>query len=82
MVCGHKGQPEKVAKANRPARCRRLKGNRGRGTLETEKPPILGMVQRNGALKIQMLPNVQQGTIKPIITNYIKKDALIWTLAF
>ncbi len=42
LIAGHKGQPEKVREANRKARCRRLKGARGRGTLATEKPPCLG----------------------------------------
>lgn len=79
VVCGHKGQPENVVKANRPARCRRLKGKRGRGTLATEKPPILGMIQRDGSLAVRMLPNVQQETIKPIIKNCIKEKTLIYT---
>jgi hypothetical protein len=34
LVAGHKGQPDKVKQAKRPARCRRLKGARGRGTLK------------------------------------------------
>lgn len=78
-MCGHKGQPEKVEEANRPARCRRLKGARGRGTLETEKPPILGIVQRGGFLVIRMLPNVQQKTIEPVIKEHVEKGTLIYT---
>ena len=39
-IAGHKGQPDKVKQAKRPAR-RRLKGARGRGTLVNEKPPTL-----------------------------------------
>lgn len=27
-------------------------GHRGRGTLEKEKPPVLGMIQRNGEVVI------------------------------
>ncbi len=38
IVCGHKGQPDKVKKANRALLRRHLKGARGRGTLENEKP--------------------------------------------
>jgi len=44
-----------------------LKGAPGRGTLEKEKPPILGMIQRGGQVILKMLANVQQTTIKPII---------------
>lgn len=48
VVAGHKGQPEMVKKSNREGRRRRLKGKRGRGTAASDKPPILGMVQRGG----------------------------------
>ena len=79
VVCGHKGQPEKVKQAGRSARRRRLKGARGRGTLANEKPPILGLVQRGGALVMRLLPNVKQVTIKPIIEQYVRPDTLINT---
>jgi transposase-like protein len=79
VVAGHKGQPEIVRKLGRPGRRRRLKGKRGRGTLETEKPPVFGMIQRDGDVVIQMLPNVQQTTIQPIITTTIQKDSQIYT---
>ncbi len=46
VVAGHKGHPEAVKKKGRLPRRRRLKGERGRGTLAKEKPPILGMIQR------------------------------------
>jgi hypothetical protein len=48
VVAGHKGHPEAVRGAGRVGRRRRLKGERGRGTLAKEKPPILGMIQRTG----------------------------------
>jgi transposase-like protein len=75
LIAGHKGQPEKV----REACCRRLKGTRGRGTLATEKPPIFGMIQRSGEVRIWMLENVQQATIKPIILSSIAAGTLIFT---
>ena len=40
---------------------------RGRGTLEKEKPPIFGMIQRGGEVVIRMVENVQQRTIEPLI---------------
>lgn len=79
VVAGHKGQPEKVLQANRAARCRKLKGARGRGTLATEKPPVFGMIQRNGEVRIQMLENVQQVTIKPVILSSIEVGSLVFT---
>ncbi|MGC1859952.1 MAG: IS1595 family transposase [Methylocystis sp.] len=57
----------------------RLKGAPGRGTLEKEKPPILGMIQRGGQVVLKMLANVQQTTIKPIIEAGVAKGALIHT---
>jgi len=59
VVAGHKGHPEAVRKKGRLGRRRRLKGQPGRGTLEKEKPPILGMIQRTGRVVIRMLENVQ-----------------------
>lgn len=79
LVAGHKGQPEIVRKLGRQGRRRRLKGARGRGTLAAEKPPVLGLLQRNGEVRIQMLPNVQQETIRPIILNTVEPDSLLYT---
>ena len=79
VVAGHKGQPNAVAQKGRPGRRRRLKGKRGRGTLAEEKPPILGILQRGGQVVIQMLENVQQTTIKPLIKQTIQPGSLIYT---
>ncbi len=79
IVAGHKGQSEKVRKAGRLPRRRRLKGARGRGTLATEKPPVLGMIQRSGCVWIQMLENVQIKTIKPLIMGMVEKGTQVYT---
>ena len=79
IVAGHKGNPEAVAAQGRPGRRRRLKGKRGRGTLATEKPPILGILQPGGQVVIEMLENVQQATIKPLIKQTIEPGSLIYT---
>lgn len=49
------------------------------GTLEGEKTPVLGMLQRNGEVVIQMLSNVQQATIQPLISRTIAPSNLIHT---
>jgi transposase-like protein len=54
LVAGHKGHPAIVQARGREGRRNRLKGARGRGTLEAEKPPIFGMMQRSGELLIHM----------------------------
>ena len=79
IVAGHKGRSDKVKKKERKARRRRLKGARGRGTLEKEKPPIFGMIQRDGDVSITMLDNVQQVTIEPIIRDTIVEGTLVYT---
>jgi len=56
-----------------------LRGARGRGTLESEKPPIFGMIQRGGEVVIQMLENVKQVTIKPIIEAFVEQGSLVYT---
>ncbi len=53
VVAGHKGHPEIVAQQGRLGRRRRLKGGPGRGTLVGEKPPVFGMIQRNGEVTAQ-----------------------------
>jgi len=80
VVAGHKGYPEIVRKLGRTGRRRRLKGARGRGTLDKEKPPIFGLFQRNGEVALQMLPNVQQATIHPIIMSTVKPGSQ-WEVA-
>src|SRR4051794_173807 len=60
-------------------RRRRLKGERGQGTLAKEKPPIFGMLQRGGEVVIRMLANVQQVTIGPLIERTIAQGTLIST---
>ena len=57
-----------------------LKGfGAGRGTLEKEKLPIFGMIQRGGEVVIKMLANVQQKTIKPIIQSAVSAGSTIYT---
>lgn len=79
VVAGHKGNPAAVASKGRIGRRRRLKGAPGRGTLEKEKPPILGMVQRGGLLVLHMLANVQMATIEPIIMSHVAPGSEVHT---
>ena len=64
---GHKGQPEVVQNKGRKGRRNRLKGKCGRGTLDKERPPVFGMIQRGGQIVISMIANVKQKTIEPFI---------------
>ena len=79
IVAGHKGNPDAVAQKCRDGRRNRLKGSRGRGTLEKEKPPIFGMIQRGGDVAIKMLANVRQKTIEPIIKAAVPPGTVVYT---
>ncbi len=56
-----------------------MKGEPGRGTLEKEKPPIFGMIQRSGEVILRMLANVQQKTIRPLIRRFIAPGSVVYT---
>jgi transposase-like protein len=56
-----------------------LKGARGRGTLEKEKPPIFGMIQRTGLVAIRMLADVKQATIAPLVQGTITERSVVYT---
>ena len=47
--------------------------------MEKDKPPVLGLIQRGGQVVLHMLPNVQQATIKPIISDTVASGTLIHT---
>ena len=79
VIAGHKGQPEVVKSKGRQGRRRRLKGKGGRGTLEKERPPVFGMIERCGQVVINMMANVKQKTIEPFIKNTIVAGTLVYT---
>jgi len=88
QTAGHKGQPRRVADEERPGRRRVLK-RRGRATAQQGRPPILGLVQRPdrtdkeeqavAEIYLEVLPNVQTETIKPIILAKVQTDSQLLT---
>ena len=77
VVAGHQGRPEKIK--GRRGRRRRLQGAPGRGTLEKEKPPIFGRMERGGEVRMIMLENVRQHTIRPFIEETIEPGTVVNT---
>src|SRR6201987_5597214 len=77
--CEGRGSARGCRQRGRLGRRRRLAGAPGRGTLEKDKPPILGVIQRAGQVLLRMLANVQQATIKPVIEATVAKGSLIYT---
>src|SRR5262252_9682182 len=79
VIAGHKGQPAVVKHKGRKGRRRRLQGKGGRGTLEKERPPVFGMMQRSGQVVINLLANVKQKTIEPLIKDTIVPGTRVYT---
>jgi len=69
VTAGLKGKHD----LKRPPRVRGLK-RRGRGTYKTDKPPIMGMVERGGAVKLIPSANVTGRTILRRVTNNIHEE--------
>jgi transposase-like protein len=44
-----------------------------------DKLPVLGMLERNGSLITQVVPNTQQRTLEPIIKSKVKKGSDVYT---
>jgi transposase-like protein len=79
VVAGHKGPPEVVRSKGRKGHRRRRKSKSGRGTMEKEKPPVFGMIQRGGLVVLHLLANVKQKTIEPLIKDTIASGTLVYT---
>jgi transposase-like protein len=59
--------------------CGKLRGKRGRGTLEGEKPPVLGMLQRNGEVVIQML---SKRILRIMVAIFLSTYHLLYSLTW
>jgi transposase-like protein len=79
VIAGHKGHPEVLKTQGRQGRRRQLAGPCGRGTLEKERPPVLGMMQRGGQVVLNLLANVKQKTIEPFIKATIIPGTRVYT---
>jgi transposase-like protein len=80
VIAGHKGQPEVVKSKGRQGPRRRRKGKAGRGTMEKERPPVFGMMQRGGQqVVLNLLANVQHKTIAPFIKDTIVAGTRVYT---
>jgi len=80
LRCGRaQGPAGDRGQKGRLGRCRKLASAPGRGTLDKDKPPILGLIQRGGQVVLRMLANVQQTTIKPVIKAAVAEGTLVHT---
>ncbi|MBV8077727.1 MAG: transposase, partial [Planctomycetaceae bacterium] len=55
-----------------------MKGERGRGTLAKEKPPIFGMIPRTGQVVVRMLSDAKPETIAPLLRRAIDQGTVVY----
>ena len=84
VVAGHKGQPAALAKragsgVGASWQARRDAARWKRTSRPLEAVPPTGLIQRGGQVVLRMLANVQQTTIKPVITATVASGTLVHT---
>lgn len=63
---------------NREARHRGLK-RRGRGTWDSDRVPVFGLLCRGSQVRLCVLANVQTATIRPIVHQMLQRGARVYT---
>jgi transposase-like protein len=77
LTAGLKGQAGGV-RLDRPARRRGLK-RRGRGTWDSDRLPVFGVLCRGGQVRLFVLRNVRTETIRPLVQQLIRRGARVYT---
>jgi transposase-like protein len=77
LTAGVKGQAGGLALERAP-RTRGLK-RRGRGTWESDRLPVFGLLCREGQVRLFVLRNVQSQTIRPIVHQMVGRGAKVYT---
>jgi len=77
LTAGLKGR----AGGQTPARDPRRRGlkRRGRGTWDSDRLPVFGLLQRGGEVRLFVLRNVQTKTIRPIVEQMVERGARVYT---
>jgi len=55
----------------------RRKGNRGRGA--AGKVPVFGILERNGTVKVEIVPNVRAETLLGITVKAVRRGSIVYT---
>ena len=77
ITAGLKGQAGGL-ELDRDPRQRGLK-RRGRGTWDSDRLPVFGLVCRAGEVRLFVLRNVQTKTIQPIVEQMVERGAHVYT---
>jgi len=75
---GHKG-PSNEDQDQNPPRSRANK-RRGRGTMETDRPPLVGLVGRDtNQLRLEVCPDAKQQTVLPLVKEATEPETTIYS---
>ena len=75
---GHKGPTEEDEDQTPPRR--RANKQRGRGTMETDRPPLVGQIGRQtNQLRLDVCPDAQQETVMPLVKATTRSEATIYS---
>jgi transposase-like protein len=77
ITAGLKGNAGRLELGRAPRR-RGLK-RRGRGTWDSDRLPVFGLLCRGGQVRLFVLRNVQTETIRPIVQQMIRRGATVYT---
>jgi transposase-like protein len=77
ITAGLKGKAGGLALEREP-RKRGLK-RRGRGTWDSDRLPVFGLLCRGGEARLFVLRNVQTATIRPIVEQMVQRGARVYT---
>ena len=77
LTAGLKGHAGGLALEREP-RQRGLK-RRGRGTWDSDRLPVFGLICRGGEVRLFVLRNVQTETIRPIVEQMVQRGAHVYT---
>jgi len=77
ITAGLKGRAGGLA-LQRQARQRGLK-RRGRGTWDSDRLPVFGLLCRGGQVRLFVLRNVQTDTIRPLVQQMVQRGARVYT---
>lgn len=75
IICGAKGIKQK----DRDPRKKGLK-KRGRGRAETDKPPVIGVLERgSGEIRLEVCPNATKETCHEVIEKHVEPGSILST---
>ena len=81
QTAGHKGRApsEQPRHLNRPPRRRGKKPGRGRGAAVKDQPALLALVSRDGAMILEVLPDMRQESVRPVFERDVEAGSWVYT---